>query len=199
MIPALLAQFGLPFLAKLVGGALGKIDNPIAKTASEALGAFGDAVQSKEISPEQIAEANRHVEAMAKTDSDELRDVIKTVNETMRAEANSQDEYVRRWRPYWGYVSAKAWMFQVAVTCLAVLSACGLLFTGKGELAQILFEGVAKLAESLSPMWIVALSMVGVAQYVRSREKNGGGAQAGPSLLGSIAQRIAGGSSKGKT
>ena len=65
MIPALLAQIGLPFLVKVIRGAIDKIDHPAAKTAAGALGDVVAAIDAKTISPEQIAETNRHVEAIA--------------------------------------------------------------------------------------------------------------------------------------
>jgi len=68
VIPALLAQIGLPLLVKAVGGALEKIDHPVAKAATSAMNAVDAAIVSKSITPEHLAEANRHTERMTELD-----------------------------------------------------------------------------------------------------------------------------------
>ncbi|MEK9844346.1 MAG: ribokinase, partial [Thalassospira sp.] len=65
MIPALLAQIGLPLLIKAVGAGLDHIDNPIAKTAADGLKQVEQAVSKGDVTPAQILEANRHTERMA--------------------------------------------------------------------------------------------------------------------------------------
>lgn len=188
MIPAFLLQAGLPLLAKWIGGALEKIEHPAAKAAAGALADVTTAISTKQISPEQIAEANRHVEAMAKLDSEEYREVLREVNATMRVEAQADDEYTRRWRPFWGYASAYAWQVQTYTACVAVGAAIVLVFMGEGEKARIVFDGLAALFDAMSEMWMVALGVLGVGIYQRSRDK--ARAAGAPSMFETVIDRV---------
>jgi len=188
MIPALLLQAGLPLLAKWIGGALEKVEHPAAKAAAGALADVTAAISTKQITPEQLAEANRHVEAMAKLDSEEYREVLREVNATMRVEAQADDEYTRRWRPFWGYASAYAWQVQTYTACVAVIAAIGIVIFGEADKARIIFEGLAALFEAMSEMWMVALAVLGVGVYQRSRDK--ARAAGVPSMFETIIDRV---------
>ena len=173
MIPALLAQVGLPVLVRLVSGALGKIDNPVAKTAAGALADVGEAIGTKTISPEQVAEANRHVESLAKLESEDYRETIREVNATMRAEATSEDAYVRRMRPTFGYIMAVTWGLQMSAIAYTIIA--------EPQFVKEVGEALA----ALTVIWSVGLSVLGVYVWKRSSEK---AAEAGaPSALESLA------------
>ncbi|MCM0018520.1 MAG: holin family protein [Tagaea sp.] len=159
MIPAILAQVGLPLLVKWVGGALGRVEHPAAKAASDALGQVGEAISGARIPPEDIKEANRSLEALAKLDSDDYRETIRETNATMRVEAQSEDAYVRRMRPTFGYVMALTWAVLMGAVAWIVV-------TAPGEAAGV----VAAIGE-LSLMWSVGLSVLGVYVYKRSSDK----------------------------
>jgi hypothetical protein len=159
MIPALLASIGLPLLTKAVGGALGLIDHPAAKTAADALTAVGDAVSAKEITPEQIAEANRHVERMAELDSQEAREALAQVNQTFRTEVQSEDAYVRRWRPTFGYAVALTWTLTMAAIAWAIVA------------EPIQAPTIIAALVNTSPIWGIALGVLGVAVVKRSQDK----------------------------
>jgi len=159
MLPALLAQIGIPVLARLVGGALGGVEHPAAKAASEALGAVDRAVADGGIRAEDLAESNRHVERLAELDADTMAVAYAQVNTTMRTEARAEDAYVRRWRPTFGYVVALAWGGQMAALSWAIVA------TPADVPAIVTAMG------SLSIMWGIALSVLGVAVHQRSRDK----------------------------
>lgn len=180
MIPALLAQLGLPLLTRAVGAALGRIDHPAARTAAESLTQLGQAVDSGQITPEQVAEANRHVERMAELESGDDRTALQEVNATMRAETGSGDAYVRRMRPTFGYIMALSWAAQMGAIAYTIV-------VNPGAAAAV----IADMA-SLSVIWTVGLSVLGIYVYKRSQEKQAtGGATAG-SVLAGVAQRLAG-------
>lgn len=159
MLPALLAAVGLPLLTKIVGAALGRIDNPFAKAAADALGKVGDAVTGRAITPEQIAEANRHIETLAEIDASETRTALTEINRSMRAELASGDAYVRRWRPTFGYAVAFTWVLQVAALVYAIVR-------HPAEAAKIV-EAMA----GLGFIWGVALSVLGISVWKRSADK----------------------------
>ena len=159
MIPALLAQVGLPLLVKWVGAALGGIDHPAAKGAAKALGEAGAAIASARVDPAQLAEAHRHLEAMAAADGENYRAALAEVNATARIEAQSEDPYVRRMRPTFGYVMAVTWAVQMTAVAWAIV-------TAPKEAAQ-----VVEALGALSLMWSVGLSVLGVYVYKRSKDK----------------------------
>jgi len=143
MIPALLASFGLPLLVKAVEGALGAVDHPAAG-----------------IAPEQVAEANRHLERMAELDSDEARAALAQINTTMRSEVASEDWYVRRWRPTFGYAVAATWTATMGAVSWAIIA----------EPAQS--PAIIAALVNTSPIWGIALGVLGVAVVKRSQDKS---------------------------
>ncbi len=159
MLATLIAKVGLPALITLITGALGSIDNPVAKTAAKSLENFEGALVGGAITPEQIAEANRHAEEMAKLQSKEYETALSEVNQTIRVEASSSDSYVRRMRPTFGYLLAITWAAQMLALAYIVIF----------ETDQV--PAVFDSMEALSTMWAVALSVLGVYVYKRSEEK----------------------------
>lgn len=154
MIPAVLAQVGLPLLVRLVGGALSQIDHPAARAAAQALETAGGT-----LTHEQVAEANRHLEAMARLESEEGRETVREVNASLRAEAASEDAYVRRMRPTFGYVMAATWAAQMGAVAWIVVRR-------PGEAAAVI-----EALGALSVVWSVGLSVLGVYVYRRSADK----------------------------
>lgn len=188
-LPAVIAAVGLPILARLVAGGLSRLDHPAAKGAAQALEGFGEAVAEHRIAPAQIMEANRHLEALARTEAARHETVIRQVNRTMRQEIASEDAYVRRWRPTFGYAVAITWTIQMAGLTYAVVATPAL----AGEILAAMTH--------LSVIWGVALSVLGVTVAKRSQDKAwetgaaapGGGLEA----LGRSLARLAAGGSRG--
>ena len=162
MIPALLAQIGLPLLLKAVGGALDSIDNPVAQSAAAAVKAVDDAVGRKDITPAQIAEANRHTERMVELENTLDAVALRQINRTFRAEVTADDAYVRRWRPTFGYAVALAW--------LATMGACAWAVVTTPAQAPAIIAALV----NTSPIWAVALGVLGVSVVKRSQDKERG-------------------------
>ncbi|MCE2510400.1 MAG: ribokinase [Alphaproteobacteria bacterium] len=177
MLASLLAQIGLPLLVKTVGGALGRLDHPAAKSAAEALAGVGTAIERGAISPEALSEANRHVERMAAIDAEREAKILSEINQTIRAEALSEDHYVRRMRPTFGYILALTWFAQM----LAVAYVIAFEPTQAGDVVGALGQ--------LSAIWTVGLSVLGIYVYKRSQEKTGLG-HTTPGLLKGLVQRL---------
>lgn len=159
MISGFLAQLGLPVLVSLVGSVLGELDNPVAKTASKALGQVSEAIASGGISPEQLAEASRHTEKMAEMEIANYEASLSEVNQSLRTEVASSDCYVRRMRPTFGYLMALTWaaqMFGIAYVIIFDTDKAGVVMAAMGNLSAI---------------WAVGLSVLGIYVYKRSDEK----------------------------
>lgn len=159
MLTSILASVGLPLLVKAVRTGISAIDHPVARTAAEALDGLDDAIGGGEIPPEQIAESNRHLERMAEIESEEATAALAQVNATFRTEARSEDAYVRRWRPTFGYVVALTWTLQMGALAWAVVA------------DPIQAPPVFEAAANMSMMWGIALGVLGVAVHQRSRDK----------------------------
>lgn len=155
----LLASIGIPVLVRILGDALGRIDHPLARGASEALGTLDAALRSGGIDPAQVESARQHAEAMARLEHEEFRASLAEVNQSLRAEVGSDDAYVRRMRPTFGYLMAFTWaaqMFGVAYIIVFQTSR-----------ASVVLDAM----ESLSAIWAVALSVLGIYVYKRSEDK----------------------------
>lgn len=159
MLPAILSRIGLPFLISLIASALGRVDNPVAKTASDALNNFESVMAGGAISAEQMAEANRHVERMAELRAKEYETAMSEINQSLRLEAQSADPYVRRMRPTFGYLMALTWAAQMFGIAYIMIF--------RTESAPAVLDGM----EALSTIWAVGLSVLGIYVYKRSEEK----------------------------
>ncbi len=165
MLSAFLSQVGLPVLVSIVSGALGVLDHPVAKGASDALDKVQDALKSGAITPEQLAEANRHTEKMAEMEMENYQTTLSEINQSLRAEVASSDKYVRRMRPTFGYLMAATWaaqMFGIAYVIIFDTDKAGIVMAAMGNLSAI---------------WAVGLSVLGIYVYKRSEDKKGSAIQ----------------------
>jgi hypothetical protein len=159
MLETVLARLGLPLLMEVVGGALGKIDHPVAQAASRALGETNAAIAQGLISPEAAKEANRHLERMTELQQQAVNVALSEVNQSLRAEVASSDPYVRRMRPTFGYLMAVTWTVQMLALAYVIV------FDTTN--ASVVLDAIG----SLSAIWTVALSVLGIYVYKRSEEK----------------------------
>lgn len=159
MLESVLARIGLPLLISFVAGALKEIDNPVTKGAAKALEDVDNALKTGAISSEQMKEANRHVEALSALKSEEYREAFKQINESLRAEIASQDQYVRRMRPTFGYLMAVTWAAQMLGLAYVIIF--------DTQRAGYILNAMS----SLSAIWAVGLSVLGIYVYKRSEDK----------------------------
>lgn len=159
MVGNVIAQVGIPVIIEAIGEALKRVDNPIAKGAGEALSKVDEALRRGQISPEQMQEANRHFEKMAELETAEKQTALKQINESLRAEVASQDIYVRRMRPTFGYLIAITWAAQMLALAWVIIF--------ETEKASIVINAM----ESLGTIWAVGLSVLGIYVYKRSEDK----------------------------
>ncbi len=111
------------------------------------------------------------------------------VNKTMRAEAASNDGYVRRWRPTFGYAVALAWVVQA----FGIIGACLYAAIASPAEAGPIINAVGNMVSALGMQWAVALSVLGVNVAKRSQDKQvAAGQQPGGGLLGAISKRLGG-------
>lgn len=159
MFETVLSKLGLPVLVALLGGALSKVDNPVAQGAADALNQLEDAIASGTMTPEEAAEANRHLEKMEELKGQELAAIISEINQSVRAEVASNDPYVRRMRPTFGYLMAVTWAMQMGALAYVIV-----FDTARANI-------VLQAMESLGTIWAVGLSVLGIYVYKRSEDK----------------------------
>lgn len=159
MISTLLSKIGLPVLVGVLADMLGQVDTPVTKGAAKALEAVDDAIRAGQITPEQMEEANRHAEKMTKMKIEESSAILSEINKSLRTEVESQDKYVRRMRPTFGYLMALTWAAQMFGIAYVIIF--------DTERAAIVLAAMG----SLSAIWAVGLSVLGIYVYKRSEDK----------------------------
>lgn len=159
MLPAILTQIGIPALLDLIGKGLDKSDNPILKQASAAVKDAAKSLGGSGVTIEQLSEVNRHIEALAAQDNQAQATQLTQINESLRSEVSSNDWYVRRMRPTFGYLMAITWAAQMLALAYTIVF--------EPERAGVIIESM----DSLGLIWSVGLSVLGIYVYKRSEEK----------------------------
>lgn len=134
--------------------------------------AIGKAIQSDPqalVKLKQLEEENKHELRKMVIEAETAR--LAEINKTMRAEATAQDGFVRRWRPTFGYMVALTWFIQSVAIAWAIVA--------KPDNASDLINAIT----ALTPMWGIALSILGINITSRSRDKRVQNGQDGRGLL----------------
>ena len=188
-----IANFAAPKLAKWLGGDKGEeVANDVLDIAKTVTGQAdsGEAFGALKADAEQLLQFQRQAQKLEVRILEEETKRLQAVNQTMQAEYASNDKYVKRWRPTFGYVMAATWALQILGTVIGMLYAV----IKAPKTAGAILEGIAAANAATVPMWAVALSVIGVSVWKRSRDKEVAAGQGGGlGMMTAIAQRIAGG------
>lgn len=172
--------------APLLGGALGG-------PAGGAIGGLIASALGVENKPDAVAQALKtdpqaafKLQELERTHQRELERMhleaetarLSEINQTMRTEASANDGYVRRWRPTFGYMVALTWMIQSIAIAWAMVA--------EPEEAANLINAVT----ALTPMWGIALSILGINITSRSRDKRVKQGQDGRGLLDKLTDAL---------
>jgi len=105
---------------------------------------------------------------------------LKTINQTIQTEVKSEDWYVRRMRPTFGYIMALTWGLQMGAVAWTIINT-----------PEYAAEVITAMV-NLSTIWSVGLAVLGVYVYRRSGEKKAGveASPAGMSALSKMAKGI---------
>ncbi|MEI8609948.1 3TM-type holin [Enterovibrio norvegicus] len=165
----------------LLGGAAPLIGTVIGGPAGGAVGAMVASALGVEATPEAIeAELRSNPDALitlkklesdervrlrelaldqSKIESEERKLAITTQAATQQAELASNDAYVRRWRPTFGYAMCLAW------SLLFFGLAYALVFHPKEAASNV------NAVVALTPLFSVALAVLGISIHKRSQDK----------------------------
>lgn len=158
-LSAAVADIGVPVLAGMLSATLKKMDNALAQKAGKALENVENLLSGDGVSAEEIEEANRHMEVLAELKSREIQNNLSEINQSLRQEVSSDDVYVRRMRPTFGYLMAFSWTAQMFALAYVIVFQ-----TGQAGI-------VLQAMESLGTIWAVGLSVLGIYVYKRSEDK----------------------------
>lgn len=162
MTTQIMAGLAVPALIETLKKGLEKINHPAAKGAADAISTLQNAVISGGVTPENLGAVNAHIEHMTTIAATRDAAIIAQTNESLRAEIASTDAYVRRMRPTFGYMMAATWGAQMFALAYLIV-------TDPTRVSVVL-----NAVESLSTLWVVALSVMGIYVYQRSAEKIAG-------------------------
>ncbi len=184
---ALKAAEGVPALIRMLSGdKAGDIAEKVVGAAKVITGtedpetAVAQVQQDPELTKLWLMETSKIVMAELEAETERL----KIVNETMRSEAKSEDPVVRRARPFMTYMIACAWGWFMG--CL------GWAFVTR-PMAEM--AALTTAAAGLTPMWAVALSVIGVYVHQRSKDKQTQAGISTPGLFGSTLKAYSKGAS----
>jgi hypothetical protein len=161
-----------PSIAKWFGGdkaeaRVGKICSVVQSITGVGDNGLAEGVEKIKADPEMqlrfLQELNDHETRWWEEETKQ----IQTVNETMQNETRSEDPYVRRWRPTWGYLTAVAWFIQI----LGLMLIGGWSVYDNPAKASEIIAQLAALAGALTASWAMALAVLGVGVLARSKDK----------------------------
>lgn len=147
---------GLPIALEAIQRALGNSASPQAQAVVHAAGQLGEAIVRGEVPREEVERIESDLAEIMALENSRLADV----NTTMRAEASTGDPWVRRWRPFFGYVVAIAWLVNTIGTM-------GVMLIAPQEAAALLVA----YGDAMVTQWSIALAVLGVSIHARTREK----------------------------
>lgn len=187
-----IVSYAAPKLGKWLFGEDGeKVASEVVETAKAVTGEDDEAklIEALKADPAALAEFQTRMKDLEVRTLEEETKRLESVNATMRAEYNSDDKVVKRWRPIFGYCMAATWVVQVVGTTSAIIYATVWKPKNAGEIIQAVADSTAASV----PMWAVALSVVGVSIYQRSQDKKTAAGVGQPGLIGAFARRLGGG------
>jgi hypothetical protein len=151
LLTKLLNSIGLPVLLKFVKGSLTGIDNDAVKKAVSSINDVNKAIEDKKLSLENIKLQSSEEEIDVKT--------LSIINDAIRCDLNADSNFVKFWRPCFGYAVSIAWLLNMFTICYVIL-------TDRENAAMI----ISAIVETTS-LWAIALGVLGISVINRTKEK----------------------------
>ena len=157
LAPAILPLFTGDKTANKAAGIVGDIASAVTGASTH-----GDALQALQNDPALLVEYQRQMSEATISLYQEETKRLEAINETYREEIKSDDPFVRRMRPFAGYVIT----LSVAALVAAVVKTIWV--------SPLAAPAVVGAAINMTPILAPALAVVGVYVYRRSSEKMAG-------------------------
>ncbi|MFS1463860.1 3TM-type holin [Vibrio lentus] len=159
-----------PLIGTLIGGPVGTAVGGLVSSAlgventqqaiEKELAANPEAIlKLKQLEALHEVELKRLAFEHAKLESEERKLALTQQHVTMQAELASNDPYVRRWRPTWGYSMCAAWV-------LLFLSLAVVMMFHPEQAATVVNSVVA-----MTPLFGIGLTVLGINIHKRSQDK----------------------------
>jgi len=150
-----------PLLGLAVGGPGGAvIANEVAKLFEAKPGDAADLLNKITTDPEAVAKLQ---EFQLKHEAIISQNII-AINQTMQAESKSERWPQYTWRPFWGFISAIAFLVYVILVCLLAYKA---IIAGKMEMLNV----IPQLTMAMVPLFGIPGAILGVASWHRGKQK----------------------------
>ena len=174
-----LAQFVPGLTRLLMGDKAGEVADKVVDAANAVTGADNpdEALAQIKKYPELQLKLQQEMNHIVLAELEAENKQLATINATMQVEYTSGDKFVRRWRPFFGYMTAITWAIQ--------MSALSWVIVDQPEKAG----AVITAASGLTGMWGIALAVLGVYINKRSHDKQVAAGQTPPN---GVFQSIAG-------
>jgi hypothetical protein len=181
MIPALIglaASVAPSLVGMFAGDEAEELAGKVADAAKAVTGADSEeaAAQALQADPELLAEFRRHLADVELERYREDTKRLRAVNRTMGAEYGSNDAYVRRWRPTFGYAVALSWV----VLFLALAAGAVWAVVARPQDAGAIIAALGQMVSATGMLWSVALAVLGVSVWQRSKDKRAARGAGGP-------------------
>lgn len=179
---ALAAEFAPKLIDHLVGDEAGKIAQQVVNVAERVTGKPADqAAEALRTDPELARQFTSASFALQTLIEQEDTKRLQAINETIRVELTSDDKFVRRMRPYVGYIIGTTFGLQMMAVTYAIIF--------EPALAPNIISALA----ALSTMWGIGLSVIGVYVWRRTDEKKASiAANDGPALGDNLKEKLGG-------
>lgn len=182
-----LATAAAPALGRLLAGDRGEEIATRVVGVAQAVTGTSDvdaAARALADNPELALKFQQQAVDLALAEMEQETRLLADVNATMRAEYETTDKFRGRWRPWWGWVSGTAFGVQI----FGLLGIGGYAVVFEPLRAGEVIQALAGLVSALTITWTVALSVLGVAVWKRSADKQGAAAALG-SIMGKLGRK----------
>lgn len=165
-----LAQFVPGLTRLLMGDKAGDVADKVVGAANAVTGSDNpdEALAQIKKYPELQLKLQQEMNHIVLAELEAENKQLATINATMQVEYTSGDKFVRRWRPFFGYMTAITWAVQ--------MSALSWVIVDQPDKAGT----VITAASGLTGMWGIALAVLGVYIKKRSDDKQVAAGQTPP-------------------
>jgi len=177
------------FLPSLVGSLLGdKAEHVAGKVVGMAQALTGvsnpeEALGALQANPALMVEYKEKLVGLQIVTLQEETRQLRAINDTMQTEYRSNDPFVRRWRPFYGYCVSLSWWIQMTLFSAALAYT---IIKNPTELATVI-AALGQVVIALAGLWSFALAVLGVSVHSRSKDKQTAAGQSpAPGLLATM-------------
>ncbi len=160
-----------PLLGTALGGPAGGL---VASMVANKLGVVEDEDNLARAITDDINGESKRLKQLEDENRRALKEMVALaveVNKTMRVEAKSDDPFVRRWRPFFGYTVAGTWALQFLTLLGCFAWATWMSANNNADSGKVVFDGAVAFIQASLVMWSVALPILGVSIHSRSKDK----------------------------